>query len=187
MGYWLTEQEYRTLSYALERLIPADEQTPGAIQAGVADYVDMLLGAFCFDPPRIWAKGPTSGRYGGQPAFGEFHELSALDELAWRIRIEGSKGIPEREFNGAVTGLQESYRQGLAALGDDFCEIDAQAQDERLRAHPEFTALLYEHACEGMYGAPEYGGNKDLIGWRSIGFAGDVQPRGWSDNEVTSR
>jgi hypothetical protein len=36
-----------------------------------------------------------------------------------------------------------------------------------------------------MYGAPEYGGNRGLIGWISIGFAGDVQPRGYSDAEVS--
>ena len=32
---------------------------------------------------------------------------------------------------------------------------------------------------------PEYGGNDELSGWRMIGYAGDVQPRGWSDAEVT--
>ena len=36
-----------------------------------------------------------------------------------------------------------------------------------------------------MYGAPEYGGNRDLVGWRSIGFEGDVQPRGYTDDEVS--
>jgi hypothetical protein len=35
-----------------------------------------------------------------------------------------------------------------------------------------------------MYGAPEYGGNRDGSGWRAIGFDGDVQPRGWTDAEV---
>jgi hypothetical protein len=35
-----------------------------------------------------------------------------------------------------------------------------------------------------MYGAPEYGGNHDLVGWRTTGFEGDVQPRGWTRAEV---
>jgi transcriptional regulator with XRE-family HTH domain len=50
---------------------------------------------------------------------------------------------------------------------------------------PELEHLLFEHACEASYGAPEYGGNRELAGWRMIGYAGDVQPRGWSDAEVT--
>ena len=40
------------------------------------------------------------------------------------MRLEGSMGRPEREFNGPVVGLQERYREGLAALGADFTEVD---------------------------------------------------------------
>jgi hypothetical protein len=152
----------------------------------VPDYIDGLLGAFSFAPPKIWARGPTSGRFGGEESFSRFHTLSALDELAWRIRIEGSLGRPEREFNGPVVGLHEIYRQGLGELGGDFCELDPDGQDDRLRAHPDFTDVLYGHACEGMYGAPEYGGNRDGVGWQAIGFDGDVQPRGWTDAEVSA-
>ena len=98
--------------------------------------------------------------------------LSAAEELAWRTRIEGSLGMPEREFNGPVRGWQEIYRDGIAALGADFCEIDAAEQDQRLRAQPELRRVLYIHACEGAYGPPEYGGNRDLNGWRAIEFPG---------------
>ena len=183
---WLTDEELRVLTAACERVVPAGDAGPGAVGAGVPAYIDTLLGAFTFDPPRIWAGGPTSGRMGGDPAFATFHRLGPLDELAWRMRIEGSRGLPEREFNGPVRGLQEQYRDGLAALGEGFCDLDPDAQDAALRALPAFTALLYGHACEGLYGAPEYGGNRDGSGWAAIGFAGDVQPRGWTDAEVST-
>jgi hypothetical protein len=181
---WLTASEYRTLSAALDRLIPPAEGAPGAAEMGAADYVDGLLGAFSVDPPRIFAGGPVSGRHGGGDGFSRFLALSALEELAWRMRIEGSRGRPEREFNGPVTGWQERYREGLAALGADFADHAAEEQDRRLAADPAFRALLYEHGCEGCYGAPEYGGNRAGSGWRAIGYAGDVQPRGWSDEQV---
>lgn len=184
MPQWLTDAEMRTLRAACGRLIPADEQ-PGAAEAGVPEYIDGLLGAFTQDPPRIWAGGPTSGRHGGTAGFAAFHPLTALDELAWRTRIEGSRGLPEREFNGPVVGLQGRYRSGLAALGDDFADVPAAEQDRRLRADAEFTELVYGHCCEGMYGPPEYGGNRDLVGWRNIGIDGDVQPRGYTDDEVS--
>jgi hypothetical protein len=184
MPEWLTDHEYRTLSAACARLIPADE-TPGAVEAGAPDYIDGLLGAFLVDPPRIWAGGPTSGRFGGPAGFAHFHRLGPLDELAWRMRIEGSRGVPEREFNGPVVGLQEQYREGLAALGADFCDVDPEEQDARLRAAGEFTQLLYGHCCEGTYGAPEYGGNRDTVGWKAIDFLGDIQPRGFTDAEVS--
>jgi hypothetical protein len=182
---WLREQEYATLRAACAQMLPSDQGAPGADEAGVADYIDTLLGAFTFDPPRIWAGGPTSGRMGGDARFGTFHRLSRLDELAWRMRIEGSQGIPEREFNGPVTGLQERYRTGLAALGADFTEVDGKEQRQRMRADEEFCALLWQHCCEGMYGPPEYGGNRDGVGWAAIGRDGDVQPRGYSDAAVS--
>jgi hypothetical protein len=185
MPVWLSEREYALLVAACARLIPSSESSPGATEAGVADYIDQFLGAFTFEPPRIWAGGPTSGRKGGDASFSWFMALSRLDEIAWRTRLEGSQGIAEREFNGPVVGFQQRYREGLAALGEDFLELDDEAKDERLRAQEDFTALLYDHACEGMYGAPEYGGNRDEVGWAGIGFEGDVQPRGWTDAEVS--
>jgi len=180
-------ESYATVEAASERLIPAAEGHPGATALGVADYIDGLLGAFAVDPPRIWAGGPFSGRYGGEASFGEFLRPSALEELAWRTRIEGSQGLAERELNGPVTGWQQEYRDGIAALGSDFAALPADDQDARLDAVPEFKQLLYGHACEGAYGAPEYGGNRDLGGWRAIGFPGDVQPRGYADDEVRGR
>jgi hypothetical protein len=178
------EKQYATVQAACARLIPTD-QDPGATEAGVVDFIDGFLGAFASDPPLIWAGGPFSGRFGGDPRFGTFHRLNPRDELAWRTRIEGSQGIAERERLGPVVGLQDRYRSGLAALGEDFLEISGDEQDRRLKTDADFLSLLHEHACEGMYGAPEYLGNRDQVGWRYIGFAGDVQPRGYTDDEVS--
>jgi hypothetical protein len=180
-------ESYAVVEAACERLMPAVAGHPGATALGVADYIDGLLAAFTVEPPRIWAGGPFSGRYGGEASFGRFLRLSPLEELAWRTRIEGSQGIAEREFNGPVQGWQQEYRDGVAALGANFAELRPEEQDARLDAASTFKQLLYEHACEGAYGAPEYGGNRDLAGWRSIGFPGDVQPRGYTDEEVTGR
>ena len=71
------------------------------------------------------------------------------------------------------------YRDGIAAV-DDTRTLDGDVTDLALDGQPELKQLLFEHACEASYGAPEYGGNRDLAGWRTIGYAGDVQPRGWS-------
>jgi hypothetical protein len=184
---WLTEQEHAVVASAADRLIPPHDGHPGAAALGVADYVDGLLGAFTVDPPRIWAGGPYSGRAGGDASFEEFLPLSPVETVAWRTRIEGSQGIPERERNGPVVGWQQLYRDGVAALGADFCAVDGDEQDARLKRLPDLRALMYEHACEGSYGAPEYGGNRGLKGWRAIQYEGDVQPRGYTDVEVAGR
>jgi hypothetical protein len=182
---FLTAHEYAVVSAAADRFIPPIDSHPGGAAVGVADYIDAMLGAFTFDPPRIWAGGPFSGRFGGDASFGKFFVPSSLETLAWRTRIEGSQGLPEREFNGPARGWQEIYRDGLAALGDDFPTADGEEQDRRLDADPVFKQLFYEHACEGAYGAPEYGGNHDTAAWRAIDFPGDIQPRGYTDEEVS--
>ena len=188
MPAWLTHGEHRTLTVALDRVTPADDRSPGAGQVGGADYVDLLLGAFTFDPPRIWAGGPFSGRHGGEASFGCWLDVGRIEELAWRMRIEGSQGRAEREFNGPVPGWQEQYRNGLACLGADFADVDPVEQARRLSddIQDDFRDLLFTHACEALYGDPVYGGNRDGRGWAAIGFTGDVQPRGWTDQEVTS-
>jgi hypothetical protein len=185
---FLHEHELGILAAAVDRLIPADDEgAPGASRAGVVDYIDTMLGAFTFDPPRIFAGGPYSGRWGGDASFEHWLRLGPMEELAWRTRIEGSQGRAEREFNGPVIGLQERYRDGLAALGPDFSTVEPDEQDRRLGLDPAFRRLLYEHACEGVYGDPVYGGNRGYAGWDSIGWIGDIQPRGYTDDEVAGR
>ena len=186
-GRFLRAEQRAIVAAACARLIPPRDPHPGGAALGCADYIDGLLGAFSVDPPRIFAGGPFSGRAGGAATFSDFLPLSRVEELAWRTRIEGSRGIAAREFNGPVRGWQDEYRVGIDQLGADFTTVDAAAQDARLAAQPEFRALLYRHACEGAYAAPEYGGNRDLAGWTSIGFPGDVQPRGYTDAEVRGR
>lgn len=184
--HFLTEHEHAVVARCADRLLPPHGEFAGGAAAGVADYVDLTLGAFAFDPPRIWAGGPFSGRYGGAAGFDEFVPLSRTEELAWRTRIEGSRGIPAREWNGPVRGWQEIYREGIDVLGAGFLDLAGDGQDAALAAVPELKQLLFEHACEACYGPPEYGGNRGLTGWRAIGYAGDVQPRGWTDEEVSS-
>ena len=80
MPVWFSDAEHAVIEAACERLIPAVEGVgPGARRAGVADYIDRTLGAFTFDPPRIWAGGPFSGRHGGTA--GRVAQLSVAPEI----------------------------------------------------------------------------------------------------------
>jgi hypothetical protein len=37
-----------------------------------------------------------------------------------------------------------------------------------------------QHAIQAAYAAPEYGGNREISGWKSSRFDGDSQPLGYS-------
>jgi hypothetical protein len=163
VGSFFNDDERAVIAAAAARVLPG---------ASADGYIDQLLGAFSFDPPRIWAGGPYSGRHGGEPSFEEWIPLGPMEQVAWQRRIEG---------------WQNDYQRLLAALGADFVDLGANEQDARLAAVPELRDLLYEHACEGTYGDPVYGGNKGFVGWDAIGWVGDVQPRGYTDVEVAQR
>jgi hypothetical protein len=198
---FLTAAELTTLTALCDRLIPGqpEDPTPGAVQAGVPNAIDLLLGAFELDPPLIHAGGPFSSRAGSKrDDFAHFVPMDRQAELGWRIRLEGSKGMPEREFAGPVKGLQEVYRDGLAVL-DQRARARGQSgfaaaptsvreailADQKDEPVQTFLGAALANTLEAMYGPPEYGGNRGLVGWSSNGWAGDDQPRGFTRAQVT--
>lgn len=196
---FLSEKEHDTLHALVSRLIPTDV-SPGAAEACVADFIDAYLAAFLTSPAFIYAGAPFSGR-GDHPVneFEEFIPLDPYEEQGWRTTVEGSQGLSEREFNGSVKGLQQIYRKGLARLNERaeeqgsacFSELTTTQQDTIIADTSDGTVVeLINHAfpdtLNGMYGAPEYLGNKDLTGWGFTAYDGDVQPRGYTTDQVVN-
>jgi len=159
---------------------PAEAGHPGAREADVTGYIDSMLGALgSLDDaaPLIFAGGPWSNRHtSGPDLMAHFLALDPVARIAWRRRL---------------TGWQQQYGQGIATLdtlaGGDFAKASRTKQDKILvmSSVSSFMLLLFEHTIEGLYAAPEYGGNRDLTGWKEIGFPGDIQPRGYTADEVS--
>jgi hypothetical protein len=200
-GRFLSKHELATLRAACARFVPGPpyDPDPGATEAGVAEAIDLMLGAFRVKPALIHAGGPFSGRKGGRDDFARFVPLDPQAELGWRIRLEGSRGMRSREFAGPVTGLQQIYRRGLKHLDErsrasyalDFSAAPAPAQDAILSDQSddrtqEFVGAALANTLEAMYGPPEYGGNRKLAGWTPNRWEGDVQPRGFQARRVSS-
>lgn len=194
---FLTAEEHATLAAFVDRLIPADTD-PGALAAGCADAIDYLLGAFLTEPAFIYAGGPFSDRAGSADNhFARFLSLDHYEQTAWRLAIEGSRGMAALEFNGPVKGLQAIYREGLAQLdvraqtmgSANFAALSAPQRDLIINDSSDalIAALLdvaFPATLNAFYGAPEYGGNRDGAGWGFTAYDGDVQPRGYSDTQV---
>ncbi|KLR61542.1 Gluconate 2-dehydrogenase subunit 3 [Actinobacteria bacterium IMCC26207] len=156
----LTPTQTLSLIALMNKLVPGDDLSPAAGDSGGAEYVNMLLTAFDYDPPHIWAGGPFSGRHGGAASFENWLELGPWEILAWKSRIED---------------LNNQYHAGLDSLGPELAEIS-----------DEFRELVFTHACEALYGDPVYGGNREMSGWLAIDYRGDSQPSGYSDQEVSA-
>lgn len=185
---FLDDHELETLRAVVDRIVPGppEDATPGAVQARCAEAIDALLAAFSVSPPRIYAGAPFSDRGGAEHNdFADFLALDHYERKAWRHRI-----------TRPGSGYQAVYRHGLAALDAaagpaGFAALPGPARDVVLRgsSDPAVAALMdvvVPHTLELMYGAPEYGGNHELIGWEITSFEGDVQPRGWTREQVES-
>jgi Gluconate 2-dehydrogenase subunit 3 len=184
----MTADELRTLRALTGRLLPGppEDRDPGALEAGAAEAIELLLGAFDCEQPPIHAA-----------ADGGFVPLDSVAELGWRIRLEGSRGMPEREFAGPVTGLAQLMSEGLALLdhrsreanGLDFADATATEQDALLEIPDErltgFVRLVLMMTLDVVYGSPQYGGNRDGAGWKPLGWPGFTQPAGFTAAEVS--
>src|SRR5205085_9429034 len=80
-GIWNSEQR-SAVAAAL------DAAVPGASDLGGVDYVENLLSAFDYDPPRIWA-GPSG-----------WLELGPWEAQAWRARIAEWQAVYARVVAG---------------------------------------------------------------------------------------
>lgn len=163
--------------------------------------------AAIFESRPIFAGGPFSGRtpYGdfehGRAAdqfpgnsFQSVIPLNRLQRLAWTVRLDGADSVAEVGANPlarslSYVDLRHRYRLGLAAIdeasharfGLSFVDLTDAQQDQILSASDSaFVDLITAHTVEGMFCAPEYGGNRDRIGWQLIGFDGDSQPLGYT-------
>jgi len=181
---WLvfTPHEAAVVEEATARLIPgpdddpAEKGHPGAREANVTRYIDTMLGALELSPPKVFAGGPFSRRAGGRrDDMATFLDLPPGAAYGWKRRL---------------AAWSTAYRDGVAALdaacGGSFLRAGNARRDAVLAKNEGgFVAVMFGHAVEGMYSVPEYGGNHDRVGWRDIGFPGDVQPRGYTPFEVS--
>jgi hypothetical protein len=194
--------ERRTLEALAAALIPEDE-TVGALGAGAVEYVDRFLAAFDAPVPDLFRGGPfsdrnpypdaRSGAAGGRRPANAFLEVippTRLQELAFRALLEGPGAAPGAILTASLLpagGLRGLYRQGLAGLESaaraggaaDFAALDDAARLALFDAAPrDFQDAVLSHLAEGMFCAPEYGGNRAGVAWRDYHYGGDSQPLG---------
>jgi len=123
MPAWLTEHEYLVLRAACAQMMPSDQGAPGAEEAGVADYIDTLLGAFTFDPPRIWAGGPTSGRKGGVAGF-----FAALVAALWAYDGWNDLNMVAGEIDNPRRNIPLALIWGVATVAVLYILVNAAVQ-----------------------------------------------------------
>jgi gluconate 2-dehydrogenase gamma chain len=174
---------------AAARLIPTDEHGPGATEAGVVFFIDRQLarGNIGFRG-RVYQFGPFLP---GEPTQGDQSALPLRDRLRLgiialdayaqdtygrgfvacsaqeqdRLLSDLEQGIPEPFGDVAIQAqpLVEAPTERAIGLETDVgVHVGAQA----------FFTLLLSWTMAGFFCDPVQGGNRDMVGWKLIGFPG---------------
>jgi gluconate 2-dehydrogenase gamma chain len=175
---------------AAARLIPTDANGPGATEAGVVYFIDRQLSADYGLSGRRYEQGPyqngtsTQGDQSGllmrdryrqgiagievyaQQVYQQGFAALALDQQD-RILHDMELGIPGT-FDG--TSIQAATTDS-AASGTEGGMRQATPGGPGIGARAFFNLLL-SHTIAGFFSDPVHGGNRDMVGWKLIGFPG---------------
>ncbi|MBV9671310.1 MAG: gluconate 2-dehydrogenase subunit 3 family protein [Verrucomicrobia bacterium] len=143
---FFNEEEARTIEAITGRIIPGNSKNPGAKEARAVIFIDRALAGFFSHLQTFYREGIAALDQSSRARFGSaFLNLNESQQDELLRNIEG--GLEQRSIEGA--------------LRDD--------QSGRLS---QFFSVVYEHTLEGTFGDPIYGGNRDALGWKMVGFPG---------------
>ena len=159
---FFTPAEWAFINAACARLIPADQHGPGAVEAGVPQFIDRQLGTPWADGAIWYMSGPF---FETSPLFGYQSPLTPKQQ--YRLAIRAIDALCQDRFKttfAALTPIQQD------AVLKDMESGKATAPDLSLKTF--FTSFLLENTLEGFFGDPMYGGNKNMAAWTMIGHPG---------------
>jgi len=156
---FFNDDEARTVEAFAERIIPDDGNGAGARGAGVVYYIDRALSGFSSELQPVYRLGLKeldhfSRRETGQP----FVELDTDQQDDLVRQLIGP------ETGDATEGLQFSRSDQERGVADD------ESVDTTLLQR--VAAIIREHTVEGFFCDPVYGGNRNAVGWKLVGFPG---------------
>jgi len=155
---FFTDEEAREVEAIVERLIPADDLSPSGKDAGCAVFIDRQMMTQYGTFARLYQQGPFVP--GVEPA---------------------SPLVPRDRYR---TGLAELGKYCQATFKKRFSELDDAQRDQVLKGlesgeiafegieSKAFFEQVLKNTMEGFFADPIYGGNRDMVSWKMLGFPG---------------
>ncbi|MFK3740873.1 gluconate 2-dehydrogenase subunit 3 family protein [Massilia sp. TN1-12] len=159
---FFTAAEWAFVQAAVDRLIPADGNGPGAVEAGVPVFLDKQMQLPYGHGAYWYMQGP--------------YHPDAPPTLGYQMRL-----APRELYRAGIAAID---RAAHAAHGKPFAALDAGARDAMLTLADTaalgqdtalaaaFFGLLLRNTREGYFADPMYGGNRGMAAWKMIGFPG---------------
>ena len=159
---FFNSEEAGFIDAAVARLIPADDLGPGAKEAGIGTFIDRQLsgsygGAESWYMQGPWADGTESQGYQARFTPAQFYRaaIKAIDSCCRNI------------YKGAAFAELPTKDQDQVLSGIENGEIKLEGMNGKV-----FFGLFLQNTIEGFFSDPIYGGNRDMVGWKLIGFPG---------------
>ncbi|HKG24703.1 MAG TPA: gluconate 2-dehydrogenase subunit 3 family protein [Thermomicrobiales bacterium] len=180
--------EAATVDALVSRILPGSADDPGAHEAGVVFYIDRTLGGAGLGYAlKTYTQGPF-------PVVSEEPvpvERASTRDIYDYVTVAAEQVT--RYGYQSVLAPQEIYRRGLeyvdayaqSQFQKNFVDLSTDHQDQILTdmdadkatgfegpSGKGFFTQLRNDTIEGTFSDPMYGGNRDLVGWKLVGYPG---------------
>jgi len=158
---FFTDAQARVVEAIVARLIPADELSVSGKDAGCAVFIDRQLAGEYGTFSRLYMQGPFQK---GTPMQGDQSELVPRER--YRLGLAGLEAYCQKTFQKNFETLAPE-EQDKVLTGLEKGEIALDGIDANM-----FFQQVLGNTMEGFFADPVYGGNRDMVSWKMIGFPG---------------
>jgi gluconate 2-dehydrogenase gamma chain len=157
----LTASEVAFLSAAADTFLPADELTPSGTDCGVVTFIDRQLAGAWGGGAKMYRSGPFRK---GRPTQGYQLPLTPREFFAAGVVAvnDWSRQSYGKDFNRLGPLQRDTALKDLDAGKAKLADFDGK----------QFVDALLRICMEGFFSDPIYGGNRNKISWKMIGYPG---------------
>ncbi|RPE04681.1 gluconate 2-dehydrogenase subunit 3 family protein [Candidatus Pantoea deserta] len=159
---WFTAEEFAFIKAAVARLIPNDERGPGALEAGVPEFIDRQMNTPYATGANWYMQGPFNPDLPKELGY----QLPLVPQQIYRLGLADADDYSKRQHGKVFADLSGEQQDALLSAMES-----GQADFHQLPAKT-FFAFLIQNTREGFFSDPIHGGNQNMVGWKLIGFPG---------------
>lgn len=163
---FFNQEEFNFIKAAVARLIPQDHLGPGALEAGVPEFIDRQLQT----PYGVGANWYMQGPFQPDAPSALGYQMPLKPVEIYRLGIAEANTFARKKYGDVFYKLSPAQQDELLALMEAGKADSEKGDSAKLCA--AFFATLLQNTREGFFSDPIHGGNKGLAGWKLIGFPG---------------
>ena len=157
----ITPEEEAFFSAAVDTIIPADQLSPSGTDCGCVTFIDRQLASAWGGGAKMYRAGPYLK---GTPEQG--YQLPLTPHQFFVAGVRAANEWSRKTYSKSFDLLSPEQRaEALTAMQEGKAEFDA--FDSRL-----FFQRLLQITMEGFFSDPIYGGNRNKVSWRMLGYPG---------------